>query len=95
MDPVESVDDVGQPVRRHRIHAFDILEAQVIPDEPDLLSRFYGVGSIQHKRHHELLRKPNSYTGAHLHVGDLRRTFAVCMPNEIRLYKLLVYHHML
>lgn len=32
MDPVKFLDDVDFAIRRHWIHALDVLEAQVLPD---------------------------------------------------------------
>lgn len=57
MDSDQPVDDVGFTVWRHRIHALDLLEAQVIPHQPTLPCWFHRNGSILDQCRHILLRE--------------------------------------
>lgn len=46
------MDDVGQPVRRNRILALDVLEEKVVSDQFDILGCLYSSRGLQHLRHH-------------------------------------------
>lgn len=42
LDPVESVDDVGQHVRSHRLYALDVLEEEELSYELGILGCLHG-----------------------------------------------------
>lgn len=46
LDSVQLVDDVDLSLRRHRLHAPDLLEAQELSSKPDLPDRLHSSGSI-------------------------------------------------
>lgn len=57
MDSEQCLDDVPLSLRFDRLHAPYLLEAQVLPDEPDLSFRIHSDGGILHFSHHVLLRQ--------------------------------------
>ncbi len=72
----------------YRIHAFDLLEAQVLSNEPAVPQRLYSIRSILSLRHRIVLSITYRTSGCsvdswHLHCFDL-----VCMSNEVWLCQL-------
>ena len=49
------MDDVGFALRCHRIHAFDVLEEEILSDKSSVLDGLHRVGGIFHLGHHVLL----------------------------------------
>ena len=83
MDSDQPVDDVGLALRRNRLHALDLLEAQVVPHQPSVPCWVYCYGSILDQCCHILLRKQDRVRGAYLYSRNLCRPHAVRLPNQI------------
>ena len=83
MDPIKSVDDVAFTVRGHRIHAFDVLEAQVLSYESPVPKRFHSTGSILDIRDRIFLRVQNRARGSYSYGWHIHRTDSLRVPNQV------------
>ena len=80
------MDDVGFVIRRHRLHALDLLETQVISNKSRVPKRIHCARGLLHLRHRILLPNEDRLRSTHHHLGYLRRSDDIRLPNQVRLH---------
>lgn len=80
------MDDVALALRRHRLHAPDVLEAEIISHEPAVPQRLHCARGVFDICDHVVLRLEDRTRGAHLDAGHLRRADDFCVPDQVQLY---------
>jgi hypothetical protein len=74
--------------RLDRIHAPDLLEAQVLSHEPPLSRWLHRPRSLRYICHCLLLSDQDCTSSSASHRRNFCRSHSLCLPNEVRLYLL-------
>lgn len=88
LDPVQLLADDGLGLRRARLHAGHLLEAQELPGESVLPVGLHAAGGLLDQRGDVVLRVADCRAGAGADAGPVRRADPVCVPDQIRLHQL-------
>ena len=86
LDPKQPMDDVDLALRRYRFHAPNVLEEEIVSDESVVPQRLHRARGILDICHNVVLPVEGRSHGSHPHPWYLRRSYNLCVPDQVRLY---------
>lgn len=82
------MDDVGFTIRGNRLHALDLLETEILPNQPFVPERIHRARGLLHLGHRLLLPNEDCTGSTHHNFCHFRRPDHLCVSNQVRLHVL-------